>query len=330
VETLKAVAPGIVIRELKLKGRSPNGHYKIEGSVEGIEIELKIAVNGLLLELEMEDNNSNDGNNIPVNTDTLPQAVLETLAEVVPGLLVTEIESKGRASGLHFEIEGHLEDGSEIEIKLAADGTIRKIERDGRKVGAGNGNDDDETLTEADLPQAVLDTLAEAAPGIVISEIEQKGNDNGGLFEIEGSLENGARVEIKISHDGEVRKLKIDSDYDGLGDAEEVEHGSDPNDPDTDDDVFPDGFEQNGGGDPNDADSRPDIADPELTDGGTTIMIIVDTVEGIFFQLEHCTDDAGEMWEPLGDEFPGTGLPVEFSIERGDLPCGMIRVKVRK
>ncbi len=62
----------------------------------------------------------------------------------------------------------------------------------------------------------------------------------------------------------------LDSDGDGLTDAEESVLGTDPNDYDTDDDGIPDGDERNGGTDPRSADPNGDgDSDAEELDAGT-------------------------------------------------------------
>ena len=110
----------------------------------------------------------------------------------------------------------------------------------------------------------------------------------------------------------------MDTDDDGLGDAEEMDDGSDPNDPDSDDDGFPDGMEKKGGTNPKNRHSRPDIARPSVAVNGEGIVVVVDTVEGVFFQIERCTnaEGAADDWAAVGAEFEGSGLPVEITLPR--------------
>jgi hypothetical protein len=63
---------------------------------------------------------------------------------------------------------------------------------------------------------------------------------------------------------GEADQLtSIDSDNDGLTDQEEIEHGTDPDDPDTDNDGFYDGDEVELGYDPLDASDHPEVDEVE-------------------------------------------------------------------
>ncbi len=61
-----------------------------------------------------------------------------------------------------------------------------------------------------------------------------------------------------------------DADGDGISDADEIEQGTDPDDPDSDDDGLDDGEELDAGTDPNDADTDDDgLTDGAETDAGT-------------------------------------------------------------
>ena len=93
-----------------------------------------------------------------------------------------------------------------------------------------------------------------------------------------------------------------DSDGDGLRDGEEVfSHGSDPNIVDTDDDGFDDGFEVKTGFDPGDASSTPDA----VSSIRTAVEFRFNAAVGESYRIEATTDL--QSWNTIEDTIPGTG-----------------------
>jgi hypothetical protein len=182
----------------------------------------------------------------------------------------------------------------------------------------------------ADLPSAVVLTLADVAPTIEIDEIEAEG-DPTTEFEIEGWLDDSSssRVEITIATDGQLLSFELDSDEDGIGDDTERANGTSPDDHDSDDDLFPDGFEIEHGGDPMDPTIQPEILSitTRRDAEGVTLLVSVQTFTTGMFQLEHCEDTV--TWEAVGELETGDGEIVvfEFPLPEG-CNCGLFRVSV--
>ena len=321
IKALDELAPGLRITELESEFKNDRILYKIHGYVNGAEAEIKIFGDGTVVKSEIQD--EEERNDTHINPDSVPQAVFDTLETTVPGLTVREIEFNGR----YYEVEGTVE-GKEVELKILADGTLLKFEVEG--------DDDDgekerhDHLTVDDLPEAVRTALSGAAPDIEISEIELESSDGGEIYEIEGT-ENGKRVELKIAADGTILKFEMDSDGDGLGDADESDVGSDPDDPDSDDDAFPDGFESENGADPLDPNAQPQILNVSLMRDAVPAKVKLEilTFDGKEFDLEHCPD--GIHWEDLGVTILGDGAVHHVTIPvDGFEACGFFRVNLKE
>jgi len=80
---------------------------------------------------------------------------------------------------------------------------------------------------------------------------------------------NGDTVDIDGGNGGDVDAGGPDADGDGLSDADEATHGTDPNDPDSDDDGLDDGDEIREGADPLD----PDTDDDGILDGDELLLM---------------------------------------------------------
>ena len=314
--TLDATAPGLAVRESWFD--AVNNVYKIEGTnADGNNVELLISPDGTLTKHEV------NGVHVGGEDDTvdLPAAVQATIDQYAVGMVIEESKLKQKLGVSYYKVEGTL-DGQEIELKIALDGTLLELEKENVGSDDDRGQGHDDQISPDALPAAVMAALAEVAPGLVIGKVESLGLVAGQHFEIKGTL-GGKPVEIKINADGTVRKIEIDSDRDGLGDADEHDSGSDPDDSDSDDDAFPDGFERRHGCNHRDNSSRPDIATPTVSDDG--IVISVDTAEGLKFQLERSDD--GSSWSPFGKSFIGSGASVRVALPSED-SSGYVRVRV--
>ena len=107
------------------------------------------------------------------------------------------------------------------------------------------------------------------------AELVVSHNDHGGIFvEADGSSAriNSGRIRFDANGGGAivgpVTDVFVDTDGDGLGDADEAARGTDPRQPDTDGDGLRDGFEVRYGLDP--LDPRDGLTDPD-GDGRTNL-----------------------------------------------------------
>jgi len=106
-------------------------------------------------------------------------------------------------------------DGKEVEVKVAADGTVLGKEADDEDEGDdGNGEEEDEgeeqvSLTE--VPGAVQATLVKEAAGAEIKEIEKE--DEGGRVVYSADvILNGQEVELKVAPDGTLLGKEVDNE----------------------------------------------------------------------------------------------------------------------
>ncbi len=107
----------------------------------------------------------------------------------------------------------------------------------------------------------------------------------------------------------------LDSDGDGLSDAEEETIGSDPNDADSDDDGVIDGDEPNAGYD-SDGDGLPNVLDPDSDDDG-----ILDGTESGITEPNADTDVNAGNYVPDADPSTTTS-PLNPDTDHGGVPDG--------
>ena len=297
-------------------------------------------------EQEEEDKHDDDGTDgqedgeadrneteVEIGLDSLPHAVLDALSGVAPDdFELREVELVAREEMSYYEVEGETADG-EVEIKIAADGTVLKVETEteddeDEDDGDVTEGDEDEHLSPSELPDAVLAAVEASVSGLEISEIEREHSNDRVFYEIEG-LQDGKEIELRIAEDGTVLEIEIDSDGDELGDSDEAEAGSDPNDPDTDGDSFPDGFESTNGADPTNENSTPEVLELRVDAGVAMreVVLSMATFEGKTFTLEHCPD--GRSWNESGIAIQGDGKVHEIRIVATDgEDCGFFRVRI--
>ncbi|WP_136439506.1 PepSY domain-containing protein [Pacificoceanicola onchidii] len=83
-------------------------------------------------------------------TGLTEEQIIEIALAEVPGS-VTEVELEERRGTTYYEVEVTAEDGSEMELKIAADsGEILKVEADDEDCGKGRHHDDDDDEDEGE------------------------------------------------------------------------------------------------------------------------------------------------------------------------------------
>ena len=65
---------------------------------------------------------------IEIPVSEVPANIVNIVQNTLPGISLTEAEKETRDETVIYELEGKLINGKEYEIKIAADGTIIKIE----------------------------------------------------------------------------------------------------------------------------------------------------------------------------------------------------------
>ena len=65
---------------------------------------------------------------IPLNE--IPANIINVVQTVLPGIALSEAEKETKGNNTVYEMEGKLINGKKYELKIAADGTIIKIELD--------------------------------------------------------------------------------------------------------------------------------------------------------------------------------------------------------
>jgi hypothetical protein len=121
----------------------------------------------------------------------------------------------------------------------------------------------------------------------------------------------------------------LDTDRDGLTNAQEYALGTNPYKRDTDGDQYPDGFEVQRGSLPKDIKSVPSLISisHERSGGAERILISVYTFSGKNFQIEHCP--IARNWKPVGNSVMGDGGVWQSRIPVDSLQtCGFFRVSL--
>jgi len=147
-----------------------------------------------------------------VSIDQVPAAVKATiLAEAGTGT-IKEIELGNEDGQAIYEADVVI-DGQEVEIKVAADGTLLGKEDDDEDNDDGDDeeNEDEELVSIDQVPAAVKATiLAEAGTG-TIKEIEKE-NENGQIIYEAEVIIDGQETDIKVAENGTLLGMEVDDE----------------------------------------------------------------------------------------------------------------------
>ncbi len=155
-----------------------------------------------------------------VTLDQVPAAVKATILLEAQGGTIKEIERETKGDTTIYEAEIVI-DGKEIEIEIAADGTLLS-------KGADDDDDDDDIhLSLSLVPPAVKATILKAAHGGKIKDIELENEGGKPVYEVEILIE----LEIKVAPDGTLLSRKVAGKH-----GEHAVLGHDDDDDEEDDD----------------------------------------------------------------------------------------------
>jgi uncharacterized membrane protein YkoI len=143
--------------------------------------------------------------------DTLDRATDEALRETGEG----EVVDAERDDDGGYEIDVRMPDGSERDVHLNDDYTVRSVQDDADddndaddSSNRSDSDDADERLTGDTLDRATDAALAEAGGGEVV---DAERDDDGG-FEVEVRLTDGSEVDVDLNDDFSVRAVDRDDD----------------------------------------------------------------------------------------------------------------------
>ncbi|MBI5153984.1 PepSY-like domain-containing protein [Candidatus Poribacteria bacterium] len=152
----------------------------------------------------------------PIAAADIPAAVRKTAESAVPGAAIQSAVLEDEDGAKVYEVKLKTADGREIEVMTSPDGALIEIE---------------ESVTEQQLPAAVLKTLHEVLPGGKTDEIEKK---TVVVYEIEKEA-GGSSYELLLDSNGGILSIEAEhEDGEHEDEAEEHENGDDEGEEDDD------------------------------------------------------------------------------------------------
>jgi uncharacterized membrane protein YkoI len=147
-----------------------------------------------------------------LSIEQVPTAVRTALLAQAQGGTISEIEMENENGQAVYEAEITL-DGKEVEVKVAANGTVLGKEADDEDHDADeeNEDEDEEQVSLAEVPTAVQATLVKEAAGAEIKEIEKEDEDGRVIYSADVLL-NGQEVEFKVAPDGTLLGKEVDDE----------------------------------------------------------------------------------------------------------------------
>ena len=140
-ETVAKAARGANVKEIEQEAtyavvklvmlETPQITYEAELTRDGMESEIELADDGTILEKTRWQMDDDDEDEEQVSIDQVPVVVKATILDQAQGGTIKEIERENEDGRMIYEAEVVI-DGQEVEIKVAADGTLlsKKIEDD--------------------------------------------------------------------------------------------------------------------------------------------------------------------------------------------------------
>ena len=146
---------------------------------------------------------------VEVSIDAVPAAVRATILAEAQGNTIQEVEMENENGQTVYEAEVII-DGQEIDILVAADGTLLGTEIDDEDEQE---NDDDVEVSLDGLPEAVRVTLLKEAPNAEIKEIELETEDGRTQYAADVVID-GQVFDIEIAPDGTLLQKEVENEDD--------------------------------------------------------------------------------------------------------------------
>jgi uncharacterized membrane protein YkoI len=136
--TILAEADGGTIEEIEMETENGETVYEAEVIIDGQEVDIEVAADGTLLEKETEDEDDDDDEDDDededeeqVSMDQVPAVVRATILAQAGNGTIEEIDLENEDGQTTYEADVTI-DGQEVEIKVAADGTLlgKEIDED--------------------------------------------------------------------------------------------------------------------------------------------------------------------------------------------------------
>ena len=182
------------------------------------------------------------------------------------------------------------------------------------------------------LPLRIIRALQNKYPELIINKVQiiESRINRKRMFRIEAD-HLGALIHVVVNKHGEIIELSLDSDRDGMPDAEELSKGLDRFSDDTDSDGFPDGIENVFLGDPSDPNKIPTLLNLCHDCDTKVVVITAQTFKGRKFAIEVSETGKPNSWVPLGEAISGDGESHQFTIPSdGKCRMTMFRLGISK
>ena len=141
-----------------------------------------------------------DEREVPI--EEVPAAVMTTILAQAEGADIGEIEMETEDGQVVYEAEVII-DGQEVDIEVAADGTLlgKEVEDDDDDEADDDEDEDEEVVSLDAVPEAVKATILKEAAGAEIREVEKETEDGVTVYEAEVIID-GQEVDIEVAADG--------------------------------------------------------------------------------------------------------------------------------
>lgn len=147
-----------------------------------------------------------------VSIKQVPAAVKAALLAQAQGSAIEEIEMENENGQAVYEADVTI-DGKEVEVKVAADGTVLGKEAEDEDADDEEEEDDEDEVqvSMAEVPEAVQATILKEAAGAEIKEIEKETDDGQVVYSAE-VLIGGQEVDFEVAPDGKLLGKEVESE----------------------------------------------------------------------------------------------------------------------
>lgn len=174
-----------------------------------------LAVAGLALAIAAVATQQVAENEREIPAGEVPAAVMATIVEAAQGATIGEIEMDTENGQVVYEAEIII-DGKEVDIEVAADGTLlgKEADEDDEDDEADDEQEEQEEIVSLDaVPAAVKATIENEAAGAEIKEVEMETEDGVTVYEAEVIID-GQEIDIKVAADGKLVGKEVEEEDD--------------------------------------------------------------------------------------------------------------------